>query len=131
MKLFKVIKIMVTCKECETKNDENANYCVKCGVKLETFQEESWDKRMEKWGEEVGKRAEEWGEDFGRRAEQECLGLPKVGVFFSLLIGAIIILVGIAWLIGIALTQYFWPLIIIGFGILILAGTIYRLIRRH
>ena len=122
---------MVTCKRCETKNDENADYCVKCGAKLETSQEESWGKRMEKWGEEIGKRAEEWGEDFGRHAEQECFGLPNVGAFLSLLIGAIIILVGIAWLIGIALTRYFWPLIIIGFGLLILTGAIYSLIRRR
>ena len=132
---------MVYCTKCGTKNAEVAEYCVKCGAKLELAQE-SIDKRVEKWGEEIGKRAEEWGEemgkraekwgeDFGKRAEKECFGLPHGGVIFGLLIGVVIILVGIASLIGVAFGRFLWPLLIIVFGSLILAGALYSLTRRR
>ena len=123
---------MVYCTKCGAKNDENAIFCVKCGAKLEVSKE-TWDKRMEKWGEEFGKRAEEWGEDFGRRAEKECFGLPHGGVIFGLLIGLIIILVGISSLLtGFeAMGRFFWPLLIIVFGLLIAAGALYSLTRRR
>ncbi len=138
---------MVYCTKCGTKNADAAVYCVQCGTKLETSKDETWDKRMEKWGEdfgkraekwgeEVGKRAEEWGEDFGRRAENECFGLPNVGLIFGLLIGVVIILVGVtAFLTGSELIRHFWSLfwalIIIVFGLLIAAGALYSLTRRR
>jgi len=122
---------MVYCTKCGIKNEEASVYCVKCGTKLESSQEESWDKRVDKWGEEIGKRAGEWGEDFGRRVEKECFGLPHGGVIFGLLIGMIIILVGVASLTGLELTQHFWPLLIIVFGLLIAVGALYSLIRRR
>ena len=128
MIVFLVSEIMVICSKCETKNEEAADYCVKCGAKLEVSRGESWDKRMEKWGEDFGKGAEEWGEDFGKRAEKDML---NVGVLFGLIIGIIMILVGIAWFSGIEVMQYFWPLIIIVFGLLILSGVLYSLIRRR
>ena len=128
---------LITCSKCETNNREDAVYCVKCGAKLEVSREESWDKRMEKWGEDFGKRAEEWGENFGRRAEEwgENLGrraekeVLNVGVIFSIIIGAVLILVGIAWFSGIEVTRYFWSIIIIVFGLLVLTGVIYGLLR--
>jgi tetrahydromethanopterin S-methyltransferase subunit G len=82
---------------------------------------------VRKNGEDFGRRAEAWGEDFGRRADKE---LSKIGVIFGLLIGVIMVLVGIAWIAGIELTQYFWALIIIVFGLLVLAGSIYGLKQR-
>jgi uncharacterized membrane protein YvbJ len=118
---------MVFCTNCGAANDETAAYCAKCGIKFEVSEKDSWDKRMERWGEDFGKRAEEWGEDFGRRADKE---LSKIGVIFGLLIGVIMVLVGIAWIAGIELTQYFWALIIIVFGLLVLAGSIYGLKQR-
>ena len=122
---------MVYCTKCGTKNEEGAGYCVKCGAKL-ISKEESWDKRMEKWGEEFGKRVEEWGEDFGRRAEKECFGLPHGGIIFGLLIGLIIILVGLSSLFsGSEATRFFWPLLIIVFGVLIAVGALYSLTRRR
>ncbi len=125
---------MVYCTKCGTKNEETAVYCVKCGSKLEGAQEETWDKRVEKWGEEFGKRAEEWGDDFGRRAETECFGLPHGGLIFGLLIGVIIILVGVSSLLtGSGVIEkfwpLFWPLIIVVFGLLIAAGALYSLTR--
>jgi uncharacterized membrane protein YvbJ len=122
---------MVYCTKCGTKNEETTVYCVKCGAKLVSKQE-SWDKRMEKWGEEFGKRAEKWGEDFGKRAEKECFGLPHGGIIFGLLIGLVIILVGLSSLLsGFEATRLFWPLLIIIFGVLIAAGALYSLIRRR
>ena len=134
---FNVTAIMVICLECETKNEEHANYCVKCGAKLEFSREESWDRRLEKWGEDFGKRAEEWGEDFGKRAEEwgKDFGreaekeLVNFGVIFGLFIGVILVLVAIAWIAGIAVTQYLGLFLVI-FGLLIIFSAIYSLLRR-
>ena len=121
---------MTYCTKCGTKNEEPATYCVKCGAKLEVSKE-TWDKRMEKWGEEFGKRAEQWGEDFGKRAEKECFGLPHGGLVFGLLIGLIIILVGLFSLLsGVQGLRFFWPLLIVVFGLMITFGALYSLTRR-
>ena len=138
---------MVYCTKCGTKNADAAAFCVRCGAKLGASQEESWDKKVEKggedlgkraeeWGEEVGKRAEEWGKDFGRRTEKECFGLPHGGYIFGLLIGVIIILVGVTSLLtGYEVVRHFWPLfwplLLIVFGFLIAAGALYTLSRRR
>jgi len=130
--------VMVFCTNCGAANDETAAYCVKCGTNLDVSKRDSWDRRMERWGEDFGKRAEEWGEDFGRQAEawgedfgrQADKELSNIGVIFGLLIGVIMVLVGITWIAGIELTQYFWALIIIVFGLLVLAGSIYGLKQR-
>jgi hypothetical protein len=133
---------MVYCVKCGTKNEESAIHCIKCGAKL-VSKEGSWEKSMEKWGEDFGKRAEKWGEEFGKRAEEwgdkfgkraerECFGLPHGGLIFGVLIGLIIILVGISSLLtGSGILSYFWPLLIIVFGLLIAAGALYSLTRRH
>ena len=119
---------MVICSKCETKNEDDAVYCVKCGAKLEVSREESWEKRMEKWGEDFGRSAERWGEGFGRQAEKEVL---NVGVIFGIIIGSAMILAGIAWFSGMEVTRYFWSIIIIVFGLLVLAGVIYGLLRNR
>ena len=122
---------MVYCTKCGTENDEAAQYCKKCGGKLEGTRKKSFEKRMEEWGEDFGKRAEAWGEDFGRRAEKECFVLPHGGLVFGLIIGFIIILLGILWLAGIELWNAFWSVIIIIFGLLIIGGALYSLTRRR
>jgi hypothetical protein len=63
---------------------------------------------------------------YQRRKEDECFGLPHGGAIFGLIIGVIIILWGISYIAEIDL----WPLIIIIFGILIVAGAIYKFGRR-
>jgi hypothetical protein len=129
------------CPKCGTKNEETAVYCVNCGAKL-VSKDETWDKRIEKWGEDFGKRAEKWGEDFGKRAEEwgdnigrrtdrGCFGLPYGGVIFGLLIGFIVILIGVtALLTELDVIRYFWPLVLVVFGVLIAAGALYSLSRR-
>jgi uncharacterized membrane protein YvbJ len=100
---------MVYCTKCGTKNEEDAAVCVKCGASL---------------GARPAWRRER------RRAEQECFGLPHGGAIVGLIIGIIIIIAGISWLAGIDLERYFWPFIVIIFGILIVAGALYGYSRR-
>ena len=99
---------MVYCTKCGAKNDEDATICVKCGASL---------------------AARPWRYKRGRRTEQECFGLPHGGTIAALVIGMIIILVGITSMPGIEIE--WWPLVIIIFGILIVAGTFYRYGRRY
>jgi len=109
---------MVYCTKCGTKNEEDAKHCTKCGANLKVSQEKS-----------VEKRAKEWGEEFGKRAEEECFGLPHGGAIAGLIIGIIIILVGLSWLTGFE-WEHFWPVVVIIFGILIVAGAVYGFSRR-
>ena len=99
---------MVYCTKCGAKNDEDATICVKCGASLV---------------------ARLWNYERWRRTEQECFGLPHGGTIAALVIGMIIILVGITSMPGIEIE--WWPLVIIIFGILIVAGTLYRYSRRY
>lgn len=120
---------MVYCTKCGTKNSDDAKYCIECGADLEGFREISLERRAEEWGEEFGRRMEEWGKEFERQVKEECFGLPHGGAIVGLIIGIIIILVGLSWLTGIV-WEGFWPLVVIIFGILVLAGAIYGLRRR-
>ena len=110
---------MVYCTKCGTKNEEGVEYCIKCGANLWVSRE----KRLER-------RAKEWGEEFGRRAEEGCFGLPHGGAIVGLIIGIIIVLVGFSWLAGINIGRYVWPLVVVVFGILIVAGALYSYSRR-
>ncbi len=110
---------MVYCTKCGTKNEEGSSHCTKCGADLKVSREERFERRME-----------EWGEQFGKRVEDECFGLPYGGAIAGLIIGAIIIFVGLSWLAGVDWGRYFWPLVVIVFGILIVAGALYGLRRR-
>ncbi len=101
---------MVYCTKCGAKNEEDAAMCVKCGTPLHKVSAPPW--RRER-----------------RRAEEECFGLPHGGAIAGIFIGIIIILVGVGWLSGIEL-ETFWPLVVVVFGILIVAGALYGLSRR-
>ena len=122
---------MVYCTKCGTKNEEDAKHCVQCGADLEVPREKKFEERIEEWGEEFGKRAEEWGEQFGKRVENEGFGLPHGGAIFGLIIGVIIVLVGLSWFIGVDWGRYFFPLAVIAFGLLIVAGALYGFRRRR
>ena len=67
------------------------------------------------------------GECFGmsRKKEDECFGLPQGSSIFWLLIGVIIIIWGISELFEIDIE--FWPSIIVIFGIMVVAGALYKL----
>ncbi len=100
---------MVYCTNCGTKNDDDTTVCIKCGQPL------SGSQPMR---------------HYRRKREDECFGLPHGGAIVGLIIGILIILWGISSITEIDLGSYFWPLIIIIFGILIVAGAIYKFGRR-
>lgn len=103
---------MVYCPKCGTKNEDNSDFCVKCGATLKT-------------GTITSRRYER------KKAEQECFGLPHGGAIAGIVIGAIILIWGSLMLLqqsGIVTdTPSFGYLIIIVFGILIVAGAIYKM----
>lgn len=101
---------MVYCTKCGTKNEEDAVVCVKCGALLVT---------RPPW------KREHW------RPEEECFGLPHGGAIVGLVIGIIIILVGLSLLPGIEIGKYIGAVLVIVFGILILAGALYKYSRRR
>jgi len=105
---------MVYCPKCGTKNEDSAAFCVKCGANLQT-----------------GTVATRWAER--RRAEQECFGLPHGGTIAGIIIGVIILIFGTFLLLqetGIIVEATFpWYILIIVFGILILAGAVYGITR--
>ncbi len=103
------VKSMVYCTNCGTKNDEDATVCVKCGKPL------------------IGSQPMR---QYRRRKEDECFGLPHGGAIVGLIIGIIIILWGISYIAEIDFGGYFGAFIIIIFGILIVAGAIYKFGRK-
>jgi tetrahydromethanopterin S-methyltransferase subunit E len=102
---------MVYCSRCGTQNpDTNAN-CTNCGAPLYT----------------VGQNYRGSDREHYRRMEHECFGLPNGGMIAGIVFGLIIILAGL----GLFLQAYgidinFWPLIIVIFGVLIVAGALYN-----
>jgi uncharacterized membrane protein YvbJ len=109
---------MVYCPKCGTKNEDTAEFCVKCGANLQT-------------GTPTSRRYER------RRAEAECFGLPHGGAIVGVAIGLIVLLWGIfmlaqqTGLINQTLTFNFWYIIIIVIGILLIAGAVYRMTRQR
>jgi hypothetical protein len=108
---------MVYCTKCGAKNEETAAVCVKCGAPLHKTAVPLWTYER-------------------RRAEKECFGLPHGGAIVGLVIGILIILVGLSQVPGILpseinLWDYIWPLVIIIFGILLIAGALYSYSRRY
>jgi len=102
---------MVYCAKCGSKNEDNAETCTGCGATLQM----ATGPRM---------RAR-------KRAEDECFGLPYGGVIVGLIIGVIIVVWGLSQVPGVLPEDFsLWWLIIIVFGLLIIAGALFRLIRR-
>jgi len=101
---------MVYCTKCGTKNEEDAVVCVKCGASLVA---------RPPWA------------PVRKRAEEECFGIPHGGAIVGLVFGIIIILVGLSMLPGIEIGKYIGAVLVIVFGIFILAGALYRYSRRY
>lgn len=99
---------MVYCTKCGTKNEEDATLCVKCKEPLNVYQTVRRERRQK---------------------ENECFGLPNGGAIAGLVIGLIIVLWGVTSVLDI--TFEWWPLIIIIFGTLMVAGALYTMNRRR
>jgi uncharacterized membrane protein YvbJ len=100
---------MVYCSECGTNNEDDKDFCVKCGAALYPDRR-TWRRR-------------------DREKKDDCFGLPHGGTIAGIIFGLIIILVGANALFGWRLD--FGPLMIIIFGILVLAGAVYGMTRRR
>lgn len=66
--------------------------------------------------------------------EDECFDLPRGGAIFALFIGILIILAGVGQFLpeemyGINLEKLWWAIVIFGFGILMISGALYGLMR--
>lgn len=103
--------IMVYCTECGAKNEDTAETCVKCGTPLATKgAPPPWRKEWER---------------------EECFGLPRS--LASIVFGLMIIFIGFVFFLqetGVIVWDITWPLIIILFGLLVLAGGLYTTRRR-
>ena len=62
-----------------------------------------------------------------RRVENECFGLPNGGAIAAFVFGTIIILLGVALFLqaNYSININVWPIILVIFGVLILAGALY------
>ena len=109
---------MVYCKDCGTKNDDDAEYCSKCGSSLQGN------------GDRPDERHRHHG-DYRYRQRNECFGLPNGGLIVGIIFGALLILFGISSIYGFAFWRYVWPIVIVIVGILIIAGAITSYNRRR
>jgi len=101
---------LVYCSKCGFKNEDDAKICAKCRSSL---QMPHYERRS------------------ARRVEDECFGLPHGGAIVGLIVGMIIILLGLTQVPGLLPENFeLWWLIIIVFGVLIIAGSLYRFSRR-
>lgn len=99
------------CPKCGFKNQDEAEFCSNCGANLKISGSE---RRITR-----------------RQREDECFGLPHGGAIVGLLFGIIIILWGLTQVPGLFPEGFeFWWLIIIIFGVLIIAGSLYKSGRR-
>ena len=110
---------MVYCPKCGTKNEEDAKFCVKCGAELYP------EKREEKREEDTCFGPRE------KRVEEECFGIPHGGAIAGILVGAFIILLGLAIAFGLDVGRWIGPFILVAVGLLIIIGAIIGLRRRY
>ncbi len=99
---------MVYCQKCGTKNEDNADYCIKCGANLQT-------------GTHVSKRHER------KKAEEDCFGLPNGNAIGGIILGIVVLLWGLTMILDI--TFNFWYIILIIFGVLMISGALYKITR--
>jgi uncharacterized membrane protein YvbJ len=107
---------MVNCQNCGTKNEDDSEYCSKCGEPLKGKGE--YDKRH-------------YRNDYRYRQRNECFGLPHGNLIAPIVAGVVLILLGLSSLYGFAIWTYIWPALIILIGILIILGAIFGSRRRY
>jgi uncharacterized membrane protein YvbJ len=105
--------MMVYCHNCGTKNEDDDEYCSKCGEPL---------------NEDVERR---YRPEHRQRQRDECFGLPQGNIIVPLIIGVILILSGLSSFYGFQFWQYLWPALIVLIGLLIIAGAINRARRKN
>ncbi|UCE95849.1 MAG: zinc ribbon domain-containing protein [Candidatus Bathyarchaeota archaeon] len=111
---------MTYCTKCGTKNEDDAKVCMKCGGPLDLSRPE---RRRRSDRDCFGPRE-------GRHKEDECFGLPHGGAIAGIIFGIIVVIFGLAILLGFEIWTYLWPIIIVIVGILIVVGALYGMRRR-
>jgi tetrahydromethanopterin S-methyltransferase subunit E len=106
---------MVYCSRCGTQNPDDAKNCSNCGAPLYT----------------VGQQYPGSEREHYKRMENECFGLPNGGMIVGVIFGIIILFAGVGLFLessGIVVSfwSYLWPLIVIIFGLLIVAGALFK-----
>jgi hypothetical protein len=105
---------VVYCQHCGQQNDDNAEFCAQCGAALQA-RETPREVRTEVKRPGVPK-------------DDECFGLPNGDAICGIIFGGIIIISGLAWVMGWDLSTL-WetaigPYLVILFGALIIIGAI-------
>jgi hypothetical protein len=108
---------MKTCAACGYENDEDAEFCAKCGAALEAEKPK------------VVVEKEDYGCFGDERKEDECFGLPYGGAICGIIIGLFIILWALGTLFQWPIWNYFWIILILIVGVLIVAGALYTISR--
>lgn len=71
---------MTYCHECGKENKDVADFCFSCGTKISPDDEDSFYKRIDEWGEEIGRSAERFGkkvEDVAKRVHDKVIGTNR------------------------------------------------------
>ncbi|MFW9830426.1 MAG: zinc-ribbon domain-containing protein [Candidatus Thorarchaeota archaeon] len=108
---------MKSCAACNYENEDDAEFCARCGAHLTEAKAKPHISTKKK------------DDDCYGSEEQECFGLPYGGAICGIIFGVIIILWAAGLLLGWNVWDYFWPLIFVIIGGLIVAGAIYSM--RH
>jgi len=66
---------MVYCHKCGKKNDDDAEYCYKCGNYI--AKSSSFEENIEKFAEEFGKKAEQFGKYMEKKAKDFSESIEK------------------------------------------------------
>ena len=99
------------CTKCGFKNEDDVDHCTKCGAPLQLSRTERRTMR--------------------KKREDECFGLPHGGIIVGIIFGVFIILWAVGALLGWSIWDYFWPIILVTFGVLIVAGAIYSMRKKR
>lgn len=100
--------LLVYCHNCGNKNEEDAEFCSKCGTPLKDEIDYQQRRKARK------------------REREECFGLPHGGLVVAAIIGFILIIFGISNIFKLDIGPFIGPIVIILIGILIILGAIYR-----
>jgi len=102
-----VIK-MVYCPKCGKKNEEDAEFCSKCGTPLKTI------------------KTKDTCSGPSEGYKDECFGLPHGGLIIGVIFGTLLIIIGISAILKIDIGYIIGPSMIIIIGILIIIGALYK-----
>ena len=101
---------MVHCQKCGTENEDGSAFCKKCGASLSA---QSLPQPPQPT----------------RRPEQECFGIPYGGAIVGLIFGGLLVIYGLAMLMGVDLGRYSGAIAMIVIGALIVLGAYFAYTR--